>query len=91
MYYEVLRFLFDFRCSSKLCSVVLVVSPLHSLMVEHVRSLHKCGVSAVSLSGNQGVDECSLANDKDFEEGKLSLLFSAPEAIIGSDRRRAML
>lgn len=82
----------DAAISFRLIScVVLAVSPLASLMVEQVRSLHKRGVSAAILSGDQGIDECLLANEKDFEEGKLSLLFSAPESVIGSNRQTAML
>ena len=48
--------------------MVLVISRLVSLMVEQVGSLRKCGVSAASLSGNQGSDKCLLASEKYFEE-----------------------
>ena len=61
-------------------------------MVDQVWSLRKRGVSAAILSGNKGIDECLVANDEDIEKVKFSLLFSAPEAIIGSERwRLAML
>ena len=83
--------LFDFKSGGEVHSVVLVISPLVSLLVEQVGSLRKHGVSEAILSRNRGIDKCRLASDKDFEEGRFNLPFSAPDAIIGSDRWRAML
>ena len=88
---RVLPFTFDFKSGGEVHSVVLVISPLVSLMVEQVGSLRKHGVSEAILTGNQGIDKCRLASEKDFEKGRFSLLFSASEAIIGSDRWGAML
>ena len=57
--YQLLPFMFDFklkRTSSRRSerSVVLVLSPLVSLMVDQVAGLKKRGVSAAILSGNKG-------------------------------------
>ena len=61
--------------------VVLVISPLMSLMVDQVSTLQGCGVAAGILTGNKGVDKKLLACDKDILEGKFRLLYTAPEAI----------
>lgn len=94
--YEVLPFLFD--CKLGKCdtvssegSIVIVVSPLVSLMADQVASLRSRGVSAAIMSGHKGVDKALLATDKDVEAGKFSLLFCAPEAIIGSEKWRELL
>ncbi len=70
IYYQTLPFLFDKkldRISSlpSKRSVVLVLSPLVSLMVDQVTSLHDHGVSAGILSGNKGVDKKFLASERD--------------------------
>ena len=57
--YQLLPFMFDFklkRTNSRRTerSVVLVLSPLVSLMVDQVAGLQKRGVSAAILSGNKG-------------------------------------
>jgi len=72
-------------------SIVIVVSPLVSLMVDQVASLRSRGVSAAIMSGHKGVDRSLLASDRDVEAGKFSLLFGAPEAIIGSEKWRELL
>ena len=65
-------------------SVVLVVSPLVSLMVNQVTCLLSAGVGAAILSGKKGVDRMLLASDGDVTSGKFCLLFSVPEAIVSS-------
>ena len=80
-----LLFLFDFT-GRKSGSIVLVLSPLVSLMVDKVRSLCKCGVTAAILSGNMGIEERLVATNEGIEEVKFRLLFSVPEANIGLDR-----
>lgn len=88
--YESLPFLFDFKLGrTAICdrSTVIVISPLISLMTDQVTSLRKRGVSAAILSRRQGVDKDLLATDKDLgTPGKFSLLFCAPEVVIGSER-----
>ena len=94
--YQLLPFLFDLklgRTSSppRERSVVLVISPLVSLMVDQVSSLLSRGVSAGILSGNKGVDKKFLACEQDILEGRFRLLYSAPEAIFSSDRWKQLL
>ena len=94
--YECLPFLFDFTLgrtqSSGIKSLVIVISPLISLMIDQVISLRKRGVLAAILSGHDGIDRALLASDNDLGlPGKYSLLFTAPEAIIGSAKWREKL
>ncbi len=51
-------------------SVVLVISPLVSLMVNQVSLLQSVGVPAAILSGNKGVDKKYQAVGSDISEGK---------------------
>ena len=58
--YEVLPFLFDHKLATTasaagISSVVLVISPLLSLMVDQVASLRSRGVSAAIMTGHQGL------------------------------------
>ena len=94
--YEALPFLFDFklghtsRVDSR--STVIVVSPLISLMTDQVTSLRQRGVSAAILSRREGVNKDLLADDKELSiPGKFSLLFCAPEVVIGSEKWRDIL
>ena len=72
-------------------SVVLIISPLVSLMVDQVSSLQDRHVAAGILSGNKGVDKKFLASVKDIFEGSYRLLYSAPEAILGSEQWKELL
>ena len=95
-------------------SVVLVVSPLVSLMVDQVTSLRERGVTAAIVSGHPGVSTdlqvgnearigptwvdyyCVLiiltqATVSGLRAIKFSLLFTAPEAIVGVEKWRAVL
>ena len=94
--YQVLPFLFDFKLgktssSPTECSVVLIVSPLVSLMVDQVASLQSRGVKAAIFSGNSGVDKKLLGTDREVLEGKYRLLFSAPEALTGSSKWKQLM
>ena len=94
--YQSLPFVFDYKLGKTNVppdqrSVVLVVSPLVSLMVDQVTCLQSAGVGAAILSGNKGVDRMLLASDGDVTSGKFCLLFSAPEAIVSSVRWRELL
>ena len=62
--YQLLPFMFDFKLKRTgpprvERSVVLVLSPLVSLMVDQVSGLQKRGVSAAILSGNKGIQIAS--------------------------------
>ena len=72
-------------------SVVLVISPLVSLMVYQVSHLHSVGVSAAILSGNKGVDKKYQAVGSDISEGKYRLVYSSPEALFTSDQWTQMM
>ena len=61
-------------------------------MIDQVVSLKKRGVSAAILSGHEGIDKSLLASDSDLDlPGKYSLVFSAPEAVVGSAKWREKL
>ena len=84
--FQVLPFLFDYklgRIESPLPqrSVVVVTSPLASLMVDQVTSLCNRAVSAVTLSGSQDVDSNLQAKENDAKAGLHGLLYCAPEAL----------
>ena len=94
--FECLPFVFDHALgrshSSGERSVVLVISPLLSLMIEQVTSLRQRGVDAAILSGHDGVDKSLLAKDSDLGvPGKYSFVFSAPEAVVSCEKWRERL
>ena len=63
-------------------SLVLVISPLVSLMVDQVSSLRHGGVrAAILLSGSYCMEKQLVASDKDM--ASCSLLFCAPEILAG--------
>ena len=62
-------------------SIVLVVSPLVSLMVDQVTALRSTAVGAAILRGAGGrLTDKLLVDESDIERGKFSLLFGTPEA-----------
>ena len=91
--YQALPFMFNHklgRSNPVDRSVVLVVSPLVSLMIDQVTSLRSIGVGAAIIStgnqaGGQQLGKELLLDERDVERGKFSLLFGAPEAIVGSE------
>ena len=94
--YQLLPFLFDHKLSRTSSpaleqSVVVIISPLVSLMVDQVSSLQDRHVAAGILSGNKGVDQKLLASVKDVSEGCYRLLYSAAEAILGSEQWKELL
>ena len=94
--YQSLPFVFDHKLGKTSAppdqrSIVLVVSPLVSLMVDQVTYLQSAGVGAAILSGNKGVDKSLLATEGDVIAGKFCLLISAPEAVVSSDGWRELL
>lgn len=89
-------FLFDYKLGRIVSplpqgSVVVVVSPLMSLMVDQVSSLHNREVSAAMLSGNQSVDAKLQAKEKDVMAGVYRLLYCAPEALFIGEKWRKIL
>ena len=89
--YQTLPFVFD-KMSRKCAaggSVVVVVSPLISLMEDQAASLRKRGVNAAIVTSGGGVSNEFCAIDDDL--GKYSHLFCAPEALISSRWREALV
>ena len=72
-------------------SVILIVSPVLSLMIDQVSDLKSRGVQAAILSGNRDVDPKFIATESHVQEGNFSHLYSCPEAIVSADRWRQML
>ena len=72
-------------------SSMIIVSPLVSLMVDQVTNLRSRGVRAGIMSGHKGVEKELLAKDEDVVAAKFSLLFCAPEAIVGCEKWRELL
>ena len=76
--YEVLPFVLGYKLDKQDC-LVIVVSPLVSLMTDQVQSLRRRSVKCAILSCGSRVDKQYVASDDDLR--KSSLLFCAPEAI----------
>ena len=83
--FECLPFVFDMKLGRSNtggnCSVVVVVSPLVSLMINQVSSLISRGVSTAIISSQREIDKKLLVSEQRM--GMCSLLFAAPEAVIG--------
>ena len=96
--YQLLTFLFDHNHgrigtpeANLSTSVVIIVSPLVSLMIDQVSSLLSRGISAAILSGNSGVEKKYLANKRDIMTGRYCLLYSCSDAIVVSERWKQLL
>ncbi len=98
--FQILPFLFDAKFERMMSpltnrSVVLVISPLVSLMINQVTQLRSDGVAAAILSGNsecrQQASGHSLSTHSDIAEGKYRLLYSSPEALFASDQWTDMM
>lgn len=92
--YQLLPYLFDYKFGRVTAGspslVVVVVSPLISLMVDQVRKLRHRGVKAAILTSSSDLpDNTLIATGDDLE--RASYLFSAPEAILGSKWRTTLM
>ena len=85
--YEVLPFMFDKKVGRD-NSLVIVISPLVSLMVDQVRSLRSRSVKASVMSSGSGVEKEFIATDDDLIGN--SHLFCAPEALVAGRWRDAI-
>ena len=56
-------------------------------MVDQVCHLQARGICAAILCGITGVSKALLATERDIAKGKLRLLFTASEAIVGNSSR----
>ena len=96
--YQLIPFMVDFKlrkCGKEDCGyVVIVVSPLISLMIEQVQRLRERGVSSAILGADVGstrVPRELLAKEHNIVSGAYKILYSAPEAIIGVQFWREIL
>ena len=94
--FQISPYMFDFKlgrisAASFKRSIIVIVSPLLSLMIDQVTDLKSRGVQAAILSGNHDVDPSFIATESDVKEGKYSHLYSCPETIVSADRWRQML
>ena len=90
--FECLPFVFDMklgRVTGTNRSVVLVVSPLVSLMVDQVSNLISRGVSAAIMSSRREIDKKLLVSEQCI--CAYSLLFAAPEAVVGERKWKEKL
>lgn len=105
--YQVAPFLIKRKfCLDK--SVCLVITPLNSIMMDQINSMHKQGVRACWLDyqcqGGQAisedVDEDSEDTNQDpivsvpvpdIAEGKYSLVYAHPEALLSTTKGRSLL
>ena len=60
--------------------IVVVVSPLVSLMDNQVKILTDLGLSAISISSQEELDVTKI------EKGEYSIVFGSPEAWLMNDR-----
>ena len=72
--------------SSHIRPVVVVISPLLSLMHNQVSVLSSKKVRAMCISGNQNTNDAYL----DVVEGRVTHLFGSPEAFIGNAKWRSL-
>ena len=83
--FECLPFMFDMKTTGSIRSVVVVVSPL----VDQVSSLISRGVSAAIMSSRREIDKKLLVSEQRI--GTYSLLFAAPEAVLGERKWKEKL
>ena len=67
-------------------SILIVIFPLHSLMLDQVEYLNNIGLNAAAIFKDQ--DECVL---KDIEEGIKNVVFVSPESMIATERWRKLM
>ena len=82
--YQALPTIFDALRSSS-GHIVVVVSPLISLMDDQVKFLTSVGIKALSLTSASEEDRLNA------EKGKYSLVYGSPEAWLDNERWRSIL
>ena len=82
--YQALPLVFD-HVTKQPGHIVVVVSPLISLMEDQVNHLRSLGLSAVNISSQAENDHSKIEN------GKYSVVFGSPEAWLMNERWRNML
>ena len=66
--------------------IVLVISPLVSLIKDQVKGLQRRGVKASFIGAGQ-----EEANFKEIVNGEMNIVYSSPEAMLANDRWREMI
>ena len=75
------------RCKGDIRSaIVLVISPLVSLIKDQVKSLWQKGIRASFIGAGQ-----EEANFKQIVDGEMNIVYSSPEAMLANDRWREMI
>ena len=82
--YQALPLVFD-HTTNLSGHIVVVVSPLISLMEDQVKQLQDNGIRAVNISSQADIDWSRI------EKGEYSIVFGSPEPWLMNDRWRAML
>lgn len=82
--YEVLPFVFDVKLA-RVDSVVIVVSPLVSLMTDQTRSLRSRGVKAAIMSSMGGVEKDLLATADDLERSSFCFVLPRRLCVAGGE------
>ena len=69
----ILPFVFDVKLGrvDSINSIVIVVSPLVSLMIDQARSLRARGVQAAIISSASGVDKDLIAKEEDLDNSSV--------------------
>lgn len=67
-------------------AIVLVISPLVSLIKDQVKSLQQKGIKASFIGAGQ-----EEANFKEIVNGEMNIVYSSPEAMLANDRWREMI
>ncbi|XP_063417276.1 uncharacterized protein LOC134699791 [Mytilus trossulus] len=88
--FEIAPFVFKYLQKNDMC-IVLVISPLTSLMRTQTQALNRKGIKAVYLkditSPSNFEDSLTNLSLGDVKEGKIDIIFSSPEALIGHERK----
>ena len=82
--YQAMPLMYD-HVSHENGRIVVVVSPLISLMEDQVKYLRSLGLSAINISSNIEVDRAKI------EKGEYSIVYGSPEAWLMNERWRCML
>ena len=82
--YQAMPLVYD-HVSDENGHIVVVVSPLISLMEDQVKYLRSLGLSAINISSNIEVDRAKI------EKGEYSIVYGSPEAWLMNERWRCML